>query len=67
MIMLEQYWKESLLTNFGPNHDINFYATDIVYVDPEDTCYSVYVSYPGTFYDFTSSDFKPDDPNCIDY
>ena len=67
MIMLEEYWKQSLFTHFGLDHDINFFATDIVYVDPVDTCYSVYVSYPSAFYDFEPSDFKPDDPNCIDY
>ena len=38
-----------------------------MYVDPADTCYSVYISYPGDYQKFTDSDFMPNDPNCIDY
>lgn len=67
MTMLEVNWKQGLITNQGPTHDIQLFAIDIVIVDPYDDCYSVYLSYPGYYYQYDDTDFKDGNPNCPDY
>ena len=48
-------------------HNINFWSLDVVYVDPDDECFSVYVAFPGSGYEYESDSFDSNKPNCLNY
>ena len=66
MIMLQEFWKKSRITNYGLDHDVDLFAIEVIILDPEDHCYSAFISYPGYHYSYNATDFKPGQPNCID-
>ena len=66
MITLQEFWKSSLNTDYGLNHDVDLFALEVTILDPDDDCHSVFISYPGYHYSYNETDFKPGQPNCID-
>ena len=47
MITFSDYWIQTQQPMLGLNHQINFFSIWVIYVDPDDPCYSIVLTYPG--------------------
>ena len=68
MTTFNEYWKRNRKTMLGLSHKINFFALWAIYLDPDDPCYSIVVTYPGFDYVYKQESFNdPNNPDCVDF